>query len=266
MLDKLAFSLAALLSLVPASVLPYRRPAGRGDPLMWLLLAVAVVGPAAYALSQVGGTWYGGFSTTLWVSVAASAALFAGLAATTRAAWRLAALLLPYLFVLGVLATVWSQAPAAPRPLGGGAWLVAHILLSVAAYALATVAAVAGAAVFLQERALKRKQPTRLTGLLPAVAEAEALLVRLLAAAGGVLGVDLLSGMAVEYVTMGRLFEFNHKTLLSVLAFVLIVALLAVHRRTGVRGRRAARIVLLAYLLLTLGFPGVKFVTDVLMA
>jgi ABC-type uncharacterized transport system permease subunit len=34
--------------------------------------------------------------------------------------------------------------------------------------------------------------------------------------------------------------------------------------RTGVRGRQSARYVLLAYLLLTLGFPGVKFVTDVL--
>ena len=264
MLDKLAFSLAALLSLVPASVLPYRRSAGRWDPLLWLLLAVAVAGPAAYAVSQVAGAWYGGFSTTLWVSVAASAALFAVLAATTREAWRLTPLLLPYLVLLGVLATVWSQAPAAPRPIAGGAWLVVHILLSVAAYALATVAAVAGAAVFLQERALKRKRPTALTALLPAVADAEGLQVRLLTAAGTVLGVNLLSGMAVEYVTAGRLFELSHKTLLSVLAFAVIVALLAVHHRTGLRGRRAARIVLLAYLLLTLGYPGVKFVTDVL--
>ena len=31
-------------------------------------------------------------------------------------------------------------------------------------------------------------------------------------------------------------------------------------------GRRAARYVLVAYLLLTLGYPGVKFVTDVLLA
>jgi len=32
------------------------------------------------------------------------------------------------------------------------------------------------------------------------------------------------------------------------------------------RGRKAARIVLLAYLLLTLGYLGVKVVTDVLLA
>ncbi len=98
------------------------------------------------------------------------------------------------------------------------------------------------------------------------MAAAEALQVRLLAAAGAVLGLDILSGMAVEYVTMGRLFELSHKTLLTVLAFGVIVAVLTVHQRTGLAGRRAARVVLLAYLLLTLGYPGVKFVTDVLMA
>jgi ABC-type uncharacterized transport system permease subunit len=33
----------------------------------------------------------------------------------------------------------------------------------------------------------------------------------------------------------------------------------------GIRGKRVARLALLAYLLLTLAYPGVKFVTDVLM-
>ena len=48
--------------------------------------------------------------------------------------------------------------------------------------------------------------------------------------------------------------------------FVLIAGLLFAHYRTGLRGRRAARLVLIAYLLVTLGYPGVKFVRDVLLA
>jgi ABC-type uncharacterized transport system permease subunit len=40
--------------------------------------------------------------------------------------------------------------------------------------------------------------------------------------------------------------------------------LLLARYRNGIRGRRAARLALLAYLLLTLAYPGVKFVTDVL--
>ena len=58
----------------------------------------------------------------------------------------------------------------------------------------------------------------------------------------------------------------NHKTVLSLVAFVVIGILLVAHFRTGIRGRRASRLVLLAYLLLTLGYPGVKFVTDILLA
>jgi ABC-type uncharacterized transport system permease subunit len=41
---------------------------------------------------------------------------------------------------------------------------------------------------------------------------------------------------------------------------------LAAHFWIGIRGRRAARIVLLAYLLITLAYPGVKFVTDVVLS
>ena len=63
--------------------------------------------------------------------------------------------------------------------------------------------------------------------------------------------------------------EAEEKSLILVdnprLAFVVIAALLIVHQRTGLRGQRAARVVLLAYLLLTLAYPGVKFVTDVMM-
>ena len=59
---------------------------------------------------------------------------------------------------------------------------------------------------------------------------------------------------------------FDHKTILTVTAFLVIGGLLIAQRVSGVRGRLAARFVLLAYLLLTLGYPGVKFVTDILLA
>ena len=81
-----------------------------------------------------------------------------------------------------------------------------------------------------------------------------------------VLGCGLVSGMASQYFVDGSLFPFDHKAVLSLIALAVIIVLLVVHRRTGIRGRRAARIVLLAYLLLTLAYPGVKFVTDVLLS
>jgi ABC-type uncharacterized transport system permease subunit len=251
--------------MLPAALRPLGRRDAAPDGLYWWLLAVAVVGPAADVAVVLSSGWHTGLSATLWVTVAASALLFAGLAWGVREAWRLAPLMLGYLMVLAVIATAWTLAPAsAPVSIPVGAWLLVHIVLSVFAYALATVAAVAGVSVFLQERALKAKRPTRLTAILPSVADSERLQIGLLTAAGMVLGVDILSGMAVELVSSGQLMRFSHKTLLTMLAFLLIAGLLVLHHRTGVRGRRAARLVLLAYLLLTLGYPGVKFVTDVL--
>lgn len=274
--DNLLFSLAALLTLVPASVLTYRRATPRGrdgqvrpqparDRLFWALLALAVAGPGIWAVAQLGGAWRTGLSTALWVTIAVCMVLFAGLAATTRSAWRLAPLLLPYLVVMAVFATAFVRTPdpvlSAPVP---SVWIDLHIAVSVVTYGLATLAAVAGLAAFLQEQALKRKRPTPLTRVLPPMAESEALQVRLLIASEVVLGLGLITGVAVTYVEYGMLLRIDHKTLLSLASFAVIGLLLVAHAATGVRGRRAARLVLLAYLLLTLAYPGVKFVTDVL--
>lgn len=267
MMDKLIIALAACLALIPAGVVPFREPAAtNGKGLFWALLAIAVLGPSVYVATQLAGQWHSGLSATLWVSVAASTALFAVICVLSRDAARLAPLLFGYLLLLALLATVWSQAPGATRltQVVDG-WLLVHIVLSVTAYALATIAAVAGAGVFIKERALKRRRQGRLSVRLPAVADADRLQVRLLAAAETVLGVDILSGMAVEYMTSGVLLRLEHKPLLTLLAFGVVLVLLLLHQLSGVRGRTLARTVLVAYLLLTLGYPGVKFVTDVVM-
>lgn len=259
------FTLSTLLSLVPATFVAYRAQPAR-DTIFWLATAVAVAGPVAWSVVLLAGTWRTGLSSTLWVTVAASLALYAALSAAAREVWRLAPLLLPYLILLGLVAAIWSQAPE--RPMTGQAplaWIEAHIAFSVLTYGLLTVAAVAGVAVFLQERALKNRLPTRLTALLPSVAASENMQVRLLIATEVVLGLGLATGMALQYLETGALIALSHKSLLSIVAFVVIGGLLIAHFRTGMRGKRASRYVLIAYLMVTLGYPGVKFVTDVLM-
>ena len=265
MTNNLVFSLSALLAMLPASLLAYRRRSAAPDTAFWAVLVVAVAGPVAYSLVQLGGPWQTGIAMALWLSIAVSLAIFAGVAALTREAWRLTVLLLPYLGVLAVLAIIWGQVPEQGSVKGApDLWLSLHIVVSLVTYGLATLAAVAGAAVFLQERALKRKRATAVTNLLPSVADGEALELRLLAAAEFVLGAGVVTGMALQYLETGRLLEFDHKALLSLLAFAVIAVLLFLRHRSGLRGRRAARLVLVAYLLLTLAYPGVKFVTDVL--
>ena len=265
MTQNLLFSLSTLAALIPLTLHGLGRDGAR-DGLYWTLMAVAVAGPLAWAVVQVSGVWQTGLSTTLWVTVAASMALFALIAAVTRQAWRLTSLMAPYMLGLSVLATVWQHAPRKPLSIPLDAWLEAHIAVSVLTYGLVTIAAVAALAATLQDRALKSKKPTRLTARLPSVADCEFLLVRLLVIGEGVLALGLSTGMASRYLESGKLITFDHKTILTMTAFLVIGALLFAHYRSGVRGRRTARIVLLAYLLMTLGYPGVKFVTDVLMA
>lgn len=261
----LLFSLTALAALLPAAAVALRPRAGR-DATYWAVMLLALAGPALWAFVQLGGAWRTSLSTALWVTIAASMAVFAVATARAAEAWRLAALLLPYLALLGLLATLWQGWPG--RPLAdprGSAWLDAHILLAVASYALINIAAAAGLAVFLQEQALKSKRPNRLTRLLPPIADAERIEIVLLVCSAAVLGIGVATGMAVNRAETGLWLRLDHKTLLSLLGFG-VVALALVGRFAGsLRGRRAARWVLFAWVLLTLAYPGVKFVRDVLL-
>ncbi|MSO70750.1 MAG: hypothetical protein EXQ88_01840 [Alphaproteobacteria bacterium] len=259
-------SLGALGALLPATLAAYLRGESR-DFVFWVLTAVATAVPLLWAGLRLQSAWNAGFAVSLWLSVGVTLVLFVVLAAGTRSAWRLAPILFPYLVGLGALATVWSASPGSPLAQGAfTAWLPVHIAIALAAYGLITLAAVAAAAVAAQESALKQKQPNRLSRLLPAVRDAEALQMQLLMAGEGVLGAGLITGMALEYLSESHLLRPDHKTVFVLATFLVIGALILVHLRSGLRGRMAARWVLVAYLLLTLGYPGVKFVTDVLLS
>jgi len=261
----MVYGLSALAALVPAWL--YVMRGGARVPLFWALLAVALAGPVSWAAVQLAGRWQTGFSASLWLTIAVSIVIFTAIATVNRAAWRLAPLLLPYLLLLGALAMIWQNAPG--RPLSGAAaesWLIAHIVISELTYALITLGAIAGLAILLQERALKAKRPTTLTRRLPAVADAERLQVGLLVAGEAVLGAGLVTGFITLYSASGSVLQLDHKTVLAIVAFVIIGTLLGLHFLAGMRGRRAARLILIAYLIITLAYPGVKFVTDVLAA
>jgi ABC-type uncharacterized transport system permease subunit len=235
--------------------------------LRWGLLILAVAGPTIWSVVLLASHWRADFSVALWLSISASLICFLAVCAINAVALRLGSLLLPYLFFLGIAATVFQTADTSDvGPLLPSAWIMIHIICSVITYALVTLAAVAGLSVFLTERALKRKASSTFTDRLPAVMDAERLQVALLAGSALVLLVGLLSGVVLELQESGRVLGTDHKTILSIAAFLTIAGILLAHQRSGVRGRSAARIVLLAYLLLTLAYPGVKFVTDVLMA
>jgi ABC-type uncharacterized transport system permease subunit len=257
--------LAALIALVPMLLLVR----GGAEPVVnrayWIRLAAFVSGPAGCVVMLQAGGWRTGLGPALWLAVATSAALFAVLAVSSTAARRLAPLLAGYLLLVGFLALAWQHLPARPlRMTDWPVWLPVHIAVALVAYGLLTIAAVAGAAVVVQERALRRRAPTPFTRSLPSIADGESLQMRLLATVEVLLGLTVLSGFVVNRGQAGAWFALDHKTILSLLAFAVIGGLLLLHLRLGLSGRRMARFALLAYLLVTLAYPGVKLVTDLL--
>jgi ABC-type uncharacterized transport system permease subunit len=257
-------SLSALLALLPSALLPYRG-SGQRDGVFWSLLAVSFAGPLTLVIFSFAPGWQTGLAPALWITVTATIGAFFLVAVTVRDGWRLAALLYPYLIILGIIATIWQGQSG--EPMTGEApsqWIFLHIGFSLATYAVLTLAAVAGVCAFLQERALKAKKETGLTRTLPTLSSSETLELRLLSLTAVILLLGLLTGMTVQYFESGVLLIVNHKTLFSFATLSIVAILLIARRTSGLRGRKAARLVLLAYLLLTIAYPGVKFVTDVL--
>ncbi len=259
-----SLSVAAIATLVPALVAS--RHAGARDWRFWTTLALALAGPAIALVLAFDGRWQSGFASAMWLGVVASLGVFAVLVATDPAAARLSPLVFVHALGIGLLATgfAWRE-PATPHALGGGTWLFVHIVVAILGYGALTVAAVAALGVWIQEAALKARRPTALTRVLPPVVAGEGLQIRMLTAAALLLIVALATGMAVEWQASGQLLRVDHKTLLVAASLAAVLVILAVHRTTGLSGRRAGRFVLVGYLLATLAYPGVKFVGQVLL-
>lgn len=261
----LGFDLVALACLLPVALLRWRTNDAR-DVWFFGALTLATAGPLLNAAMQFAGPWPTSFAASLWLIVAVTMILFWGLIVVEKPSWRLTPILVAVLFLFGLLATVWQSDRGRPlAPTVSAGWLDAHIVFALLTYGLITLGAIAGISVLVQEQALKSKRRGRLSRHLPAVADAERAEVRLLIGAELVLALGLLSGAGAQLLLAHSMMPLDHKIGFSLAAFVVLGAVLMMRWQAGMRGRRAARWALVAYLLLTLAYPGVKFVTDVLM-
>jgi len=251
------YSILALASLLPSIAVAARREPER-DRLFWFTLLIGVAGSTIWAAAQVPDDWNSSLSATLWVCVAAGMILFADTALLNLQAWRLAPILVPYLFILGVLAWASASIPAMPPAEPAATWLGIHIAVAVLTLGLLTLAAVSALASYIQASALKAKRRGWLSARLPAASESDRLSANLLIVTEIVLAIGVVSGMVLERAETGNLLVPNHKTMMVLLAFVIIALLLLARRLLGMPGQVAARIVLLAYLLVVLGYFGVK--------
>jgi len=141
--------------------------------------------------------------------------------------------------------------------------LVTHILLSIVAYSLITMATLQSLLWYWQNQQLRARKLKGLVKLFPPLQTMESLIFDLLWAGQILLTLGILIGFAAIEDIFAQ--QLVHKTVLSVFAWLIFAALLWGRHTSGWRGNIATRWVLAGFCLLMLGYFGSKLVLEVLL-
>ena len=141
--------------------------------------------------------------------------------------------------------------------------LDAHILLSVTAYSLFSIAAALAVLMALQQRRLRAGPPLGWVTVLPPVEAMERALFATIAVGFGLLSLALFSGLVFLDNWLAQ--HLVHKTVLSVIAWVVFAVLLLGRWRYGWRGSRAVYLTLGGFGVLALAYFGSKLVLEAIL-
>lgn len=141
--------------------------------------------------------------------------------------------------------------------------LQAHILISVLAYSLLSIAAVQAILLWVQDRQLRSKHPGGFIRALPPLQTMETLLFQMIGMGFALQSLSLLSGA----IFLENMFaqHLAHKTILSIIAWLVFAVLLWGRWRFGWRGRTAIRWTLSGAVALMLAYFGSKLVLELVL-
>jgi ABC-type uncharacterized transport system permease subunit len=258
--------LVALIYLICA-LLPeqQRRMVAVSTAVAWLFhgaaLSVLVIEPEALRL---------GFATmlsaALWLSVAAY-----WLENRKLPVDGLRRLVLPFAAITTLLPLAF---PGTLIPLAGKSqWFSWHIAVSTLAYGALTIAAFQAVLMAMQESRLHSlasavTQRSWLSGALdrlPALLTMERLLFRMITIGFVLLTLTMLSGIFFSEQVFGKPFRFEHKTVFTLLSWLLFGALLTGRQWRGWRGKTALSFTLTGFATLLFAYVGSRFVLEVVL-
>lgn len=173
--------------------------------------------------------------------------------------------LLVILFPLSAMSVLVSAfAPstlAISTKMPGG--MLLHIGSSILAYAVLTLAAAQAALVAAQDYQLKHRHTQGIIQILPPLQLMETMLFELLYVGVAMLTIAIVSG----FIFVDDIFAQSlvHKTVLTILAWLLFSTLLWGHHQLGWRSQTAVRFTLAGFALLMLAFFGSKLVLELVL-
>lgn len=139
-----------------------------------------------------------------------------------------------------------------------------HVLLSLTAYSLFTLAAIQAIVLAIQERQIRQRQVNGLMRQLPPLQSMETSLFQLISGGFFLLTIGLITG----FIFLDDIFaqQLTHKTLLSLIAWCVFATLLWGRWQYGWRGQTAIKWTLVGFLFLVLAYFGSKFVLEFILS
>ncbi|MEM7563704.1 MAG: cytochrome c biogenesis protein CcsA [Pseudomonadota bacterium] len=141
-----------------------------------------------------------------------------------------------------------------------GSAIQGHIMISIIAYSLITLGAFHAGLLAYQDRAIREHQPGGFVRFLPPLHDMETLLFQFLAFGFVCLSISLLTGFFYLEDIFAQ--HLVHKTVLSIVAWLILGILLFGRFQYGWRGIRAIRWTLASFVFLMLAFFGSKLVLE----
>jgi len=138
-----------------------------------------------------------------------------------------------------------------------------HLLLSVVAYAILTMAALYAAMQIKLDNALKNKDLGFFVQAMPSLSDISNYLYAHVRWASWLLGLSILTGLAWQWIEMHHFALFNHKVLLALFAFILLITLNQMRHKAAWNNARASKMVLVAYFVLIFAYFGVKLIHNI---
>ena len=140
--------------------------------------------------------------------------------------------------------------------------IIAHILLSILAYSLLAIASVQALLLAYQTQKLKSKHPAGIMGLMPPLQTMETLMFELVWSGMAFLTLSIITGaIYIENIFAQNL---SHKTVFSMLSWIIYAILLWGRHALGWRGTVAIRWTIGGFIALMLAYFGSKLVYELI--
>jgi len=228
-----------------------------------LYLAAAAVTVHAFSLYTIIFTTHGidiGFFSSLTFTAWLMSTLLV-IASFSLPIGCIGLLVYPFALVTLILRVSSDQQHLLTDQLASG--LQTHILFSLLAYSILSIAVAQALLLYIQDKYLHNKHPYGFLHSLPSLETMQILLFRIIALGVIALSISLLSG----FVYLDDMFAQHlvHKTILSLIAWAVFVVLLWGHYKFGWRGKIAIKWTMSGFILLMLAYFGSKFVIELIL-